>query len=178
MARRDSCKAEAIGIESKATMTAYTDGSTVPLPIQDSGWGWVIQIPGAKEGLYRKGHGKLKGLQDNYTAETMGLLQVLIETHPATGLHICIDNQGVVKRWEKDMRADPRARSKGSARAAWNRIEHIRQEREKAGGITKVSWIHSHVERDTKEGQNNREETETKGDEKKRKIKGRPSLFP
>ena len=108
----------------------------------------------------------------------MGLLQVLIETHPATGLHICIDNQGVVKRWEKDMRADPRARSKGSARAAWDRIEHIRQEREKAGGITKVSWIHSHVERDKKEGQNNREETETKGDEKKRKIKGRPSLFP
>jgi len=84
----------------------------------------------------------------------------------------------VAKRWEKDMRADPRARSKGSARAAWNRIEHIRQEREKAGGITKVSWIHSHVERDKKEGQNNREETETKGDEKKRKIKGRPSLFP
>ena len=70
LARRDSCKAEAIGIKSKATMTAYTDGSTVPLPIQDSGWGWVIQIPGAKEGLYRKGHGnlKLKGLQDNYTA--------------------------------------------------------------------------------------------------------------
>ena len=70
--------------------TAYTDGSTIPLPVQDSGWVWVIQIPKARQGLCKRGHGKLKRLHDNYTAESMGLLQALLETHPtkSSDLHI------------------------------------------------------------------------------------------
>ena len=184
MAMRDCSKAEAVGVKSSTMMTAYTDGSTVPLPVQDSGWGWVAQIPKARQGLFRRGHGKLKGLQDNYTAESMALLQVLIETHTTTSIHICIDNQGVVNRWERDLKADPRARSKTSARAIWNRIEHMKQIRNNTGSDTKISWVHSHVERDGNKKKDNIEAEENEEEEKKetvgkkRKVRGAPSLFP
>ena len=136
-----------------------------------------MQIPKARQGLYRRKHGKIKGLQDNYTAESMGALQVLIGANPETDLHICIDNQGVVKRWEKDMRTDPRARSRASARAIWNRIEHMKEVRKKAGSKTIVSWIHSHVEKDKQDGVNKKEETTEGQGKQTTKHKSRPSLF-
>ena len=144
-----------------------------------------MQKPKARQGLFRRGHGKLKGLQDKYTAEPMALPQVLLETHTTASIHIiCIDNQGVVNRWEKDLRAGPRARSKNSARAIWNRIENLRQMRNETGSVTRISWVYSHVERDKHNKKENIDEEGHEEKEKKEKVgnqrkdRGAPSLFP
>ena len=128
----------------------YTDGSTMPGDRPTAGWGWVQYEAGGSALGNRtgKGKGRLGGEQNNYKAEAWALLDALASIHPTTDASIYIDNYAVVQRWVGDKRGHTRGRSKGPARAVWNRPDAIKTARRVAGSETRVQWVHSqcHVE--------------------------------
>jgi ribonuclease HI len=125
----------------------YTDGSTLNKGTR-SGWGWITYRAedNTRATPLASKADRLKGDQDNYTAEATAALSAIINTHPATDINLYIDNQAVIMRLDKDHRNDPRARMSGNARATMSRIEAILELRRKEGSKTTVNWIHSHVE--------------------------------
>ena len=125
----------------------YTDGSLTPNPNR-AGWGLVEYSRDPNKPTKTK-EGRLRGLQDNYKAESKALLMALIEQHPQADTEIYIDNHAVVKRWEKDYTNNPRARSTNPSRAIWSRVDHIKKFREAAGGKTQVKWVRAHIEEKT-----------------------------
>ena len=125
----------------------YTDGSLTPNPDR-AGWGLVEYSRNPNTPSKMKG-GRLRGLQDNYKAESKALLMALIEQHPQADTEIYIDNHAVVKRWEKDCTNNPRARSTNPSRAIWSRIDNMKKIRSEAGGKTIVQWVRAHIEEQT-----------------------------
>lgn len=149
----------------------YTDGSTHAL-MNRAGWG-VAMYEEEDEDAEVEAWGRLSGQQDNFRAETMALLQALLQMHPQQHANIYIDNYAVVQRWKRNEWDNPRARSKGKARALWNRIDIIKREMRTRGGLATVQWVHSHVDKD--DGGDSREGHEARqrrGEEKKKKRKG------
>ena len=184
---KDAIEAEAHGVKNRKEgegLTIYTDGSTIPGENSSSGWGVVVTDDTTEEEtlgrVRRRWRGRLKGKQDNFTAESMALLQAMKGIRTSTDAQIMIDNHAVVKRWDIDNSTDPRARFRGPARAIWNRIACMKKEREYAGGRTEARWVHSHVDEDEEPGRKaikNKEEEKGRGGTKERVRKG-PSLFP
>ena len=70
----DREKAMTKGLKSRGKIQGYSDGSTMPEPVMESGWGWVINDGERGDTEIARGSGKLQGLQDNFTAEAMGAL--------------------------------------------------------------------------------------------------------
>ena len=129
---------------------AYTDGSTLngPEGEKKAGWGWVSEDQAVASGSEGKGSKsvRLEGAQDNFIAETAALLSVLREHNKETDTHIFIDNAAVVSRFQMDTRRRVKERMATPARALWNRIMAIMEERNKAGTCTEVTWVHSHID--------------------------------
>ena len=136
----------------------YTDGSTTRNPDR-SGWG-LVEYDRDMTQPARTIQGRLRGMQDNYKAESQALLQALIQQHPVADTEVYIDNHAVVKRWEVTRAEDVRARSKAPCRAVWNRIDRIKKIREAAGGVTTVKWVRAHVEEAKESSKQTAEEQE------------------
>ena len=145
VARADEYSARAAECLQQATV--YTDGSTLGGG-KASGWGWAHTDNEAT--LKREQHDRLRGQQDNYTAEATALLQTLRSFQPSTHLDIYIDNQATVKRSGMNLLSKPRKRIKDPARATWNRITSMIDVRRHEGTKTNIHWVHAHVDKEDK----------------------------
>ena len=68
--------------------------------------------------------------------------------HPTQDVPVYIDNNGVLRNWDRGREDDPRGRLQQGGRALWNRIlgmKRYRADRDQGGNTTPV-WVHSHVD--------------------------------
>ena len=123
---------------------AFGDGATYASEDR-AGWG-SYRVEG-EGGRVHSSSGRLAGKQSNDKAETMAILQALVNTSPEDTLHIYCDNQGCVDTWERLVTAKGKLHQETqNCRALWNRIIAAAEHRAKRGGLTTMHWVHSHVD--------------------------------
>lgn len=138
----------------RGPLKAYTDGSTAERGGEtESGWGALIlhatQARCDTAHAVTSMNGRLQGDQNNFTAESLALLESLLEVNPLDPITVYIDNHAVVQRWEKHSDRDHRGRSRGAARAVWTRIHGIKALREESGANAQMRWVRAHVDSHT-----------------------------
>jgi len=94
---------------------------------------------------------RLAGEQNNSYGEAMAFLQVLRHAHIKDTVDVFIDNLGVIQRWDGLQGHGIRGRVRGGGRTIWNRIYCLSRARREAGAVTRVHWVHSHVEEEERQ---------------------------
>ena len=146
--REDLGEAERI-TQRHTVVHAFGDGATWT-QLDKAGWGIALYEEGAERiEEFKSSRGRVAGKQSNDAAETTAILQSLLGTHPEDDLVIYCDNQGCVDVWHKITKAlteNRGVRLDTNNRALWNRVLGMLEARRSRNSVTKIKWVHSHVD--------------------------------